>query len=60
MSRIISRIRQFLVSEDAPTAAEYAVMLGFIVPVIIAVVASLGSTVSGTFSSANSVFGGGS
>ena len=60
MPRMISRIRRFLASEDAPTAAEYAVMLVFIVPVIIAAVASLGTTVSGTFSSASSIFGGGS
>jgi len=60
MSRLISRIRQFLASEDAPTATEYAVMLVFIVPVVIAVIAAIGTQVSGTFSSAGSVFGGGS
>ncbi|MFI5461302.1 MAG: Flp family type IVb pilin [Isosphaerales bacterium] len=60
MSRIIPRIRQFLASEDAPTAAEYAVMLVFIVPVVIVVITAIGTTVCGTFSSAGSVFGGGS
>ncbi len=60
MSIMISRIRHFLASEDAPTAAEYAVMLVFVVPVIIAAVSSLGTAVSGLYSSANSAFGGGS
>jgi len=57
---MISRIQRFLASEDAPTAAEYAVMLVFIVPVIIVAVASLGTTVSSSFNSASNIFGGGS
>jgi Flp pilus assembly pilin Flp len=57
---MISRIRQFLACEDAPTAAEYAVMLVFVVPVIIIAVSSVGNATSGLFSSANSAFGGGS
>jgi pilus assembly protein Flp/PilA len=60
MSTIISQIVQFLAAEDAPTATEYAVMLVLIVPVVIAVITSLGKTVSGTFSSASSALGVGS
>jgi len=60
MSRMISRIRRFLASEDAPTAAEYALMLVFIVPVIIVAVAAIGTQASSSFTSASSIFGGGS
>jgi len=56
MLSMIPRIRDFLASDDGPTAAEYAVMLVFVVPVIIAAVASLGTAVSTLFGSANSAF----
>jgi len=60
MPRMFSRIRRFLASEDAPTAAEYAVMLVFIVPVVIAAVAAIGTQASSSIGTANSIFGGGS
>jgi pilus assembly protein Flp/PilA len=50
----MSRILRFLKSEDGPTAVEYAVMLSLILMACITIVTSLGGTVSGTFSSANS------
>ena len=52
--RVISR---FLVSEDGPTAVEYAVMLGLIVVAAVGVVTSLTTSVSGTFSSVSSAMG---
>ena len=57
MPVFLSRIRQFLTSEDGPTAVEYAVMLGLIVVAIIGVVTSLATSVSGTFSTVSSTLG---
>jgi pilus assembly protein Flp/PilA len=57
MPVFVSRIRRFLTSEDGPTAVEYAVMLGLIVVAIIAVVTSLASSMSGTFSTVSSSIG---
>ena len=54
MKQVTNRVRQFLVSEDGPTAVEYAVMLGLIVVAIVGIVKTLGTSISGTFSSVNS------
>ncbi len=54
MNGAFSRVRLFLVSEDGPTAVEYAVMLAMIIMVSISVVRSLGATLSGSFSSTHS------
>ena len=54
MSGMIANVRRFLVSEDGPTAVEYAVMLALILVACITIVTSLGTTVSGTFSKVNS------
>jgi pilus assembly protein Flp/PilA len=43
MSRFTSKIKTFLVSEDGPTAVEYAVMLAMIVGVMIAAIVYVGS-----------------
>ena len=49
-------VRQFLVSEDGPTAVEYAVMLALIVLVCIAAIGTIGTNTSDTFNKiANSV-----
>lgn len=48
-----SRVRRFLTAEDGPTAVEYAVMLALILVVCIAVITSLGKSISGTFSTVN-------
>lgn len=42
MKTFLNRVRQFLTSEDGPTAVEYAVMLALIVVACIAVVQGLG------------------
>lgn len=54
MSAYVDRMRRFLESEDGPTAVEYAVMLALIVVVCIGILKSLGTTISGTFSSVQS------
>ena len=51
------RYDRFLVSEDGPTAVEYAVMLGLIVVAIVGVVGNLAKSISGTFSTVSSTLG---
>ncbi|MCS7239297.1 MAG: Flp family type IVb pilin [Thermoguttaceae bacterium] len=45
----LSAVRTFLVSEDGPTAVEYAVMLALIVIVCLAAISSLGTATRDTF-----------
>ncbi|MGE3180522.1 MAG: Flp family type IVb pilin [Phycisphaerae bacterium] len=47
---IKSRMREFLVSEDGPTATEYAVMLALIIIVALAAITLLGAKVNTIFS----------
>ena len=54
MTNLMTSLHRFVVSEDGPTAVEYAVMLALILVACITVVTSLGTTVSGTFSKVNS------
>ncbi len=56
MYQVRQIILNFLNNEDGPTAVEYAVMLAFIILVCIIVVGRLGTTVSRTFSNADSAF----
>ena len=50
MKNWVAKIKNFLASEDGPTAVEYAVMLALIVVVCIAAISTLGSNASNTFS----------
>jgi pilus assembly protein Flp/PilA len=54
MNNLVSKVQRFLVSDDGPTAVEYGVMLALIIAVCAAAVKSLGTSVSGTFSSVSS------
>lgn len=45
----LNAVRTFLVSEDGPTAVEYAVMLALIVIVCLAAISSLGTATRDTF-----------
>ena len=47
---MLNRIKSFLVSEDGPTATEYAVMLALIIIVALAAVTLLGQKVRDIFS----------
>ena len=58
MNGVFSKVRRFLVSEDGPTAVEYAVMLALIVVACIAILQSLGGSVSSTFTSVQSAVSG--
>lgn len=53
MRSFATRVQKFLVSEDGPTAVEYAVMLALILVACITIVTTLGTSVSGTFSTVN-------
>jgi pilus assembly protein Flp/PilA len=53
MNTMITRVRNFLTSEDGPTAVEYAVMLALILVACITIVTSLGTTISSTFNKVN-------
>jgi pilus assembly protein Flp/PilA len=57
MSMLISRIRRFHDSDDGPTAVEYAMIVGFVVIAIFAIVSKIASEISGTFSSVSSTLG---
>jgi pilus assembly protein Flp/PilA len=43
------KLRRFLVSEDGPTAVEYAVMLALIVIVCLTAISSIGTSANATF-----------
>lgn len=49
MKALMTRTKQFLVSEDGPTATEYAVMLALIIIVALAAITLLGNKVSSIF-----------
>ncbi len=49
MKSLAQKVRRFLVSEDGPTAVEYAVMLALIIIVCLTAITSLGTGVSNTF-----------
>jgi pilus assembly protein Flp/PilA len=49
MKSFALRVRRFLVSEDGPTAVEYAVMLALIIIVCLVAITSVGTRTSSTF-----------
>jgi pilus assembly protein Flp/PilA len=59
MKRWVSWVREWFVSEDGPTAVEYAVMLALIVVVCLAAIGSIGTNANTTFQTiANSLSSG--
>jgi pilus assembly protein Flp/PilA len=49
MKSLAKKVQRFLVSEDGPTAVEYAVMLALIIIVCLAAITQLGQAVNTTF-----------
>ncbi len=49
MSKFAKKVQRFLVSEDGPTAVEYAVMLALIVIVCLTAITALGTTAADKF-----------
>ena len=57
MNTMISRVRNFLTSEDGPTAVEYAVLVGLIVAGLAVAVPPLANKISTVFSSTAGTMG---
>jgi pilus assembly protein Flp/PilA len=56
MKNLALKVRRFLVSEDGPTAVEYAVMLALIIIVCLTAINSIGTNANLTFTDvANSI-----
>ena len=53
MTKFVTSVKNFLVSEDGPTAVEYAIMLALIVIVCIGSVQSIGTSANAKFGAAN-------
>ena len=49
MKSLAKKVQRFLVSEDGPTAVEYAVMLALIVIVCLAAISEIGTRANTTF-----------
>jgi pilus assembly protein Flp/PilA len=47
--KLAQKVHRFLVSEDGPTAVEYAVMLALIIIVCLTAISSLGTAANQTF-----------
>ena len=59
MKNLASKVQRFLVSEDGPTAVEYAVMLALIIIVCLTAITSIGTSASSTFTSVAGQLGAG-
>jgi pilus assembly protein Flp/PilA len=49
MMNLVKSVKRFLVSEDGPTAVEYAVMLALIVVVCLSAISAIGTNAATTF-----------
>lgn len=54
---LTAKMKRFLVSEDGPTAVEYAVMLALIVVVCLVAIQALGTNTSTTFTNIGNSLG---
>jgi len=60
MKSLAKKMHRFLVSEDGPTAVEYAVMLALIIIVCLAAISSIGTQASTTFNNVQASLSAGS
>lgn len=60
MKSLAKKVQRFLVSEDGPTAVEYAVMLALIIIVCLTAIQTIGTNANTTFESVAAELGGGS
>ena len=58
MKLLAKKVHRFLVSEDGPTAVEYAVMLALIIIVCLAAISALGEATKTQFNSITTKLGG--
>ena len=59
MKVFAKHVKTFLVSEDGPTAVEYAVMLALIIVVCLTAIQAIGTSTSATFTTVGGQLGGG-
>ena len=59
MIQFAKSIKRFIVSEDGPTAVEYAVMLALIIVVCLTAIQAVGTNASATFTNVSSKLAGG-
>jgi len=57
MKNLAMKVQRFLVSEDCPTAVEYAVMLALIVIVCLTAIRSIGTKANTTFENVATALG---
>ena len=57
MKNLTMKVQRFLVSEDGPTAVEYAVMLALIVIVCLTAIRSIGTKANTTFENVATALG---
>ena len=58
MKSLAKKMQRFLISEDGPTAVEYAVMLALIVIVCLTAISSIGTNAKTTFENVAKTLGG--
>ncbi len=54
MQKFVDSVKKFIVSEDGPTAVEYAVMLALIIVVCLAAVSAVGTKANEKFNTVSS------
>ena len=57
MQSFKQKLKRFLVSEDGPTAVEYAVMLALIIVVCLTAIQAVGTNAASTFNTVSSQIG---
>jgi pilus assembly protein Flp/PilA len=57
MKTFAQKVQDFLVSEDGPTAVEYAVMLALIIIVCLTAIRSIGTNAAATFNGVSAQLG---
>jgi pilus assembly protein Flp/PilA len=57
MKMFAQKVQKFLVSEDGPTAVEYAVMLALIIIVCLTAIRSIGTNAAATFNGVSAQLG---
>ncbi len=58
MKGLAKKVQRFLVSEDGPTAVEYAVMLALIIIVCLTAITTVGTNANTTFTNVAASMGG--
>mgnify|MGYP000048887504 CR=1 FL=1 len=58
VKNFVNRAKDFLRSEDGPTATEYAVMLALIIVAAITAIGTIGDKVSASFAATDAALGG--